>query len=122
MARMATEQVITAAVDRALETASIDADARREPRDERCRFDPDALAAVIQLCDSAKNREVVIDVVDRALQRWLDGLDPARTLAAVMLRARIVAATAQRQVIVENLQGDVGTGRGPLTQDEQPLY
>lgn len=118
---MATEQVITAAVDRALQTASIDVDAAREPRDERCRFDPDALAAVIRLCDSGKNRQVVIEVVDRELRRWLDELDTARTLAAVMLRARIAAATAQRQVIVENLQGDVGTGRGPLTQDEQPL-
>ena len=117
---MATEQVITAAVDRAVETANIDADAPREPRDERCRFDPDALAAVIRFCDSGKNRDLVIDVVDRALRRWIDGLDMDRILAAVMLRERIVAATAQRQVIVENVQGDVGAGRGPLTWHEQP--
>jgi hypothetical protein len=122
MTRMANEQVITAAVDRAVRTASIDPDAPREPRDERCQFDPDALAAVIRLCDSGKNREVVIEVVDRELRRWLDELDTARTLAAVMLRARIAAATAQRQVIVENLQGDVGTGRGPVMWHEPPSY
>lgn len=112
---MATEQVITAAVDRAVETATIDADAPRQPRDERCRFEPDALAAVIRFCDSARNRDLVIDLVDRALQRWIDGLDTDRTLAAVTLRTRIAAATAQRQVIVENLQGDVGAGGGPAT-------
>ena len=118
MAGMATDQVISAAVDRAVETATIDADAPREPRDERCRFDPDALAAVIRLCDSAASRDAVFDVVARALRRWIDGLDADRTLAAVTLRARIDAATAQRQVIVENLQGDVGTGRG--SRNEQP--
>jgi hypothetical protein len=116
---MATEQVISAAVDRAVETASIEADAPREPRDERCQFDPEALAAVIRFCDTAKNRDLVIDVVDRALGRWIEGLDTDRTLAAVTLRARIAAATAQRQIVVENLQGDVGAGRGPLTWHEQ---
>ena len=119
MARVATEQVITATVDRAVETAIIDPDAPREPRDERCQYDPDALAAVIRLCDSASNRDVVIGVVDRALRRWIDGLDVNRTLAAMTLRARIAAATARHQLIVENEQGDVGAGRGPLTWDEQ---
>jgi hypothetical protein len=104
MARVATEQVIRATVDRAGETAIID---------------PDALAAVIRLCDSASNRDVVIGVVDRALRRWIDGLDVDRTLAAMTLRARIAAATARHQLIVENEQGDVGSGRGPLTWDEQ---
>ncbi len=117
---MATEQVIIAAVDRAVETATIHPDAPRAPHDERCRFDPDALAAVIRLCDSAKNREVVIDVVDRSLRRWIDGLDTDRSLAAMFLVARIAAGTAQRQVIVENEQGDVGAGRGPLTWYEKP--
>ena len=76
---MATEQVITAAVDLAVQTANIDADAPREARDERCRLDPDALAAVIRLCDGAKNRDGVLDVVDRALRRWIEGLDLDRT-------------------------------------------
>lgn len=116
---MATERVITATVDRAVETARIDPDAPREPRDERCQFDPEALAAVIRLCDSGQGRARVLDVVDRALGRWIDGLDSDRTLAAVMLRVRIAAATAQQQVRVENLQGDVGGGRGPLTWYER---
>ena len=109
---MATEQVIADAVDWALLTATIDHDAPQEPRDERCRFDPEALAAVLRFCDSARNCDVVIDVVDRALRRSIDGLDEDRTLAAVLLRARVVAGTAQRRIVVENLQGDVGTGGG----------
>ena len=112
---MASEKVITAAVDRAVETATIEHDAPTEPRDERCRFDPEALAAVIGLCDTGRNRDVVIDVVDRALRRWIEGLDADRSLAAITLVARIAAGTAQRQVVVENLQGDVGTGLGPTT-------
>ena len=110
---MATDRVISAAVDRAVDTATIDVDAPSEPRDERCQFDPEALAAVIRFCDSAKSREVVTAAVDRALQRAIDGLDPDRTLAAVTLRARIAAATAYRPLRVENLQGDVGAGLGP---------
>jgi hypothetical protein len=105
MVRMASERVITAAVDRAVETATVDPD-------EGCRFDPDALAGVIRFCDSGKNADVVTAVVDRALQRWIEGLDTQRTLAAVTLRTRIAAATARRQVVVENIQGDVGTGTG----------
>jgi len=105
MAGMATERVITAAVDRAVETATIDPD-------DSCRFEPDALAGVIRFCDSGKNADVVMAVVDRALQLWIEGLDTQRTLAAVTLRTRITAATARRQVVVENIQGDVGTGTG----------
>jgi hypothetical protein len=116
MTGMATEQVITAAVARAVETASIDPDAPREPRDERCRFDPDALASVIRLCDSAKNQDRVVEVVDRARRRWIDELDLDRTLAAGALRTRIAAATAHHEVVVENLQGDVGTGRGSRSE------
>jgi hypothetical protein len=117
---MATEQVITAAVDRAVETATVDLSAPRDPRDERCRYDPEALAAVLRFCDSARNRDLVIEAVDRALQRWIAGLDKERSLAAVMLVARIAAGTAQRQVVVENLQGDVGTGLGPPPGYEHP--
>jgi hypothetical protein len=119
MTDMATEQVIVAAVDRAVETATIDPDAPREPRDERCRFEPEALAAVIRLCGSPQSRDVVLDVVDRALLRWIDGLDRDRSLAAVMLVTRIGAATEQHQVVVENLQGDVGAGTGPPTHSAQ---
>lgn len=109
---MATLQVVSAAVERAVQTATIDPDAAREPRDERCRFDADALAAVIRLCDSGKNRDVVLGVVDDTMRHCVDGLDADGTLAAVALRSRITAATAQRLVVVENLQGDVGSGGG----------
>ncbi|MDX6268393.1 MAG: hypothetical protein QOD70_3133 [Frankiales bacterium] len=54
------------------------------------------LAAVIRLCDSASNRDVVTGVVDRALRRWIDGLDVDRTLAAMTLRARIAAVPSIR--------------------------
>jgi hypothetical protein len=107
---MATERVVVAAVERAVATATVD---RSAPYEERCRVAPEALAAVIGLCDSGKNRDLVLDVVDRALQRAVEGLDEARTLAAVVLRARIEAATEHRLIVVENLQGDVGTGGGP---------
>lgn len=110
---MATDRVIGAAVDRAVDTATVDPDAPREPRDERCRFDPEALAAVIGFCDSATSREVAMGAVDRALRRAVEELDEDRTLAAVTLRARITAATAYRPLVVENLQGDVGAGLGP---------
>lgn len=109
---MPTERVIATAVDRAVETASIDQEA---DRDEQCRFDPEALAGVIRFCDSGRNADVVLSVVDRALQRWIDGLDLDRTLAATMLRVRIAAATDKHHVPVENIQGDVGTG-GPVTR------
>ena len=110
---MPTEQVLAAAVDRAVETATIDPDAPREPRDERCQFAREALAAVVAFCDSGRNRDVVVGVVERALQRWIEGLDPERTLAAVMLRERITGATARRTLVVEDIEGNVGTGRGP---------
>jgi hypothetical protein len=110
---MPTEQVLTDAVDRAVRTATIDPDAPREPRDERCQFDREALATVIGFCDSGRNRDVVIEVVERALQRWVEGLDADRVLAAVMLRERIAGATARRTLVVEDIEGNVGTGRGP---------
>ena len=109
---MANEQLVAAAVDRAVETATVDPDA---PVEERVRYEPEALAAVVRFCDSARSTDQVLAVVDRALRRWIDGLDPDRTLAAVTLRRRVEAATAKRQVVVENLQGDVGSGRGPQT-------
>jgi hypothetical protein len=113
MARMATDRVISAAVDRAVDTATIDPDAPSEPRDERCQFDPGALEAVIRFCDSPKSLDVAMGAVDRALRRAVEELDQDRTLAAVTLRTRITAATAYRPLAVENLQGDVGAGLGP---------
>ena len=105
---MATERLVTAAVDRAVETATVDPDAG-------VCFQPEALAAVVGLCRSGRGRDEVLAAVDRALRRGIDGLDTDRTLAAVTLVHRIEAATEKRHVAVENLQGDVGTGRGPAT-------
>ena len=110
---MAKEQLIAAAVDRAVESATVDRDAPREPRDERVHYDPEALAAVVRLCDSDRNRELVLAVADDVLRRWIEALDEDRTLVAMTLVHRIEAATAQYQLVVENLQGDVGAGRGP---------
>lgn len=107
---MATDQHIAAAVDRAVETATVDPDG---PADERVQFDPEALAAVTRLCDSERNLERVLAVVDRELAGWVDGLEVDRSLAAMTLVHRIEAAATKRQVVVENIQGDVGTGRGP---------
>lgn len=103
--------VAAAAVDRAVRTARVDPDAGP---DERCLFDLDALREVIRLCDSAASRDVVLTSVDAALQRSVEALDSDATLAAVTLRTRIEAATARRQLPVENIQGDVGTGLGPV--------
>jgi hypothetical protein len=110
---VATEQAVAAAVDRAVETATVDPEAPQEPRDERVRYDPEALDAVIRLCTSDRSRELVLAMVDRALWRWIDALDTDRTLAAMILVHRVEAATTPHPVVVENLQGDVGTGRGP---------
>lgn len=102
---MATERVIAERVDHAIRTAVIGTE---------CRFEPSALAAVVGLCSSGSARDRVLDAVDRALQARVADLDEDGTLAATALRARIAAATTARQVVVENLQGDVGTGTGPL--------
>jgi hypothetical protein len=110
---VATERVISAAVDRAVSTARVDASAPVEPRDERCSFDPAALEAVVQLCSSGHQRDAVIAAVDGRLQRAVEELDRTGALAAMMLIARIEAATDQRQIPVENIQGDVGSGHGP---------
>lgn len=111
---MASLQVVDAAVRRAVQTAEVDPTAPREPRDERCRFAPEALAAVLRLCDSPTGLDVVLDVVDQVLQQCVEELDTDRTFAAVMLRERVDRGTVRRQVEVENLQGDVGTGRRPV--------
>jgi len=100
---MATERVVAETVDRAIRTAVVE---------DECRFDPAALAAVIELCSSGRGRDAVDAAVDRALQRCIDELDRDGTLAATALRRRIAAATTSRQIVVENIQGDVGTGRG----------
>lgn len=103
---MATQRVIAETVDRAIRTAVAG---------DECRFDPAALAAVVELCRSGRGREAVEHALDLALQRCIDELDADRVLVATVLRTRIAAATTSRQVVVENLQGDVGTGRGPAT-------
>lgn len=116
---MATQRVIVAAVDRAVETAVVDPDGSTHPVDERCRFDPAALAAVMAYCRSPQGREQVLDVVDATVQRWVQALDPARTLAAAVLVVRIEAGTQSRVLPVENIQGDVGGGLGSLTTYEE---
>ena len=110
---MATSQVIADAVARALDTARIDQDAPTEPRDERCQFEPAALADVVKLCASGSGREAVTAALEDALQQSVADLNADRTLAATILRTRIAAATTSRPVRVENIQGDVGTGSGP---------
>jgi hypothetical protein len=102
--------VIAAAVDRAVRTAYVD-------DDEQCRFDPSALDQVVRRCDSGWSRDVALDAVTAAVQRAVAELDGDRTVAAVALRARIEAATRRRQLPVENLQGDVGTGDGLVPDD-----
>jgi hypothetical protein len=116
---MASLRVVEAAVRRAVETARVDAAAPREPRDERCRFDPEALAAVLRLCDSPAGVDVALDLVDQVLQECVETLDADRTFAAVVLRERVDRATARHQVEVENVQGDVGTGHGLVVDDDQ---
>ena len=115
---MATEAVIRAAVERAIETATVDPDAPVEPRDERCSFDPEALSAVLRHCTTARQTDAVLDVVDAALREAIEALDRDRTLAGMTLVARIQAGTDRRQVPVENLQGDVGTGLGVPWQED----
>ena len=107
---MATDEVIRAAVARAVNTARVDIDAPVEPRDERCGFEPDALDAVMRLCDSERNSARVMAAVDAKLADAIDDLDGDLTLAATALRVRIAAGAFQQVVPVENLQGDVGTG------------
>jgi hypothetical protein len=107
---MARADVIAAAVDHAVRTAYVD-------DEEQCRFDPAALDQVVRLCDSGWSRDVALDAVDQAVQRAVAELDGDRTVAAVALRVRIEAATHRRQLPVENLQGDVGTGTGRLPED-----
>ena len=91
--------VITAAVDHAVVTAVLD-------DVDRCRFDPEALRAVLRLCTSGRSRDAVIEVVDEALRKWIEGLDPDRVLVAVVLRERVEAGTDRKQVPVMNLRGD----------------
>jgi hypothetical protein len=107
---MATDEVVSATVRRAVSTARVDVDAPVEPRDERCGFDQDALEAVMRLCDSEKNAARVMAAVDAALQDAIADLDGDLTLAATALRMRVAAGAYQRVVPVENLQGDVGAG------------
>jgi hypothetical protein len=107
---MATDEVVRATVARAVNTALVDPDAPTEPHDERCRFDRDALEAVMRLCDSEKNSGRVLAAVDQALSAAIEELDGDRTLAAAALRTRIAAGAFQQVIPVENLQGDVGAG------------
>ena len=104
---MATDEVVRATVARAVNTARVDVDA---PPDERCSFEPEALQAVLALCDSERNSDRVMAAVDAVLQLAIGELDGDRVVAATALRLRIDAGAYQRVVPVENLQGDVGTG------------
>jgi small ligand-binding sensory domain FIST len=107
---MGRADVIAAAIDRAVRTAYVD-------DEELCRFDPAALDDVVRLCDSGWSRDAALEAVAEVLQRAVEDLDGDRTVAAVALRSRIEAATTRRQLPVENLQGDVGAGRGLVTDE-----
>ena len=108
---MGRADVVAAAVDRAVRTAYVD-------DEEQCRFDPTALAEVIRFCDSGWGRDTALAAVEAAVQRAVEELDGDRTVAAVALRARIERATSRRQLPVENIQGDVGTGGGLQPSDD----
>ena len=112
---MATERVLDDVVARALATATVDPDG---PDDERCRFQPEHLAAVIRFADTEHNCAAVLAAVDRALQQRVTDLDEGGVVAATVLRQRVVGASARRQLPVENIQGDVGGGLGPVTRYE----
>ncbi|MCU1603353.1 MAG: hypothetical protein JWO22_4062 [Frankiales bacterium] len=96
--------MLTAVVSRAVQTAEL--------VDDECLFDRDDLAAVLRYCDTAWNSDAVLAAVDTVLQQCVQDLDAAGARAAGVLRARIVRATARRQLPVENIQGDIGAGRG----------
>ena len=110
---MASRQVISAAVGRALSSCAVDHDAPQHPRDERVGFDPADLAAVIRLCTSDQARTDVLGVVDDAMQAAIEALDQDRVLAAVLLKLRVEGATEHRLVVVENIEGHVGRGAEP---------
>jgi hypothetical protein len=104
---MATDEVVRATVARAVSTARVDVDA---PVAEQVGFDPDALAAVMRLCDSDTNTGRVMTAADDVLQEAISELEGDLTVAATALRLRIAAGAYQQVVPVENIQGDVGSG------------
>jgi len=61
---MAQPDNVKAAFSAAVESASLDPDAPRQPRDERIAFDPTVLADAMRLLDGHADRERAISTLD----------------------------------------------------------
>ena len=101
---MANPEKIKDAFAAAVDSASLDPDAQRVPRDERIAFDAAVLNDAMRLLVGPADRERAVAALDVLMHEAIDQLDMRRGLASLKLLEKLDAA-GQRRVYREGEGG-----------------